>query len=246
MEYSLRNHAKFITMNGICVWHMGFSRKFNAMMELYQVHRNSLAIQAMSGICKKIDFASRIEKFVRVELLRFNYNSAELLLESMDDYMKGPQFFRQPNGESVIKEKSAKNEKLVPLSEFPDIQVDMKEIYRDVALSEKDLWLYRFSYNGLYLPDRMLKDEPAVIAYDWFYARGKQCLRKKLLAVNPFTSEGAMRVLDRKRAKMLKKRSKETFKKYRKNKDVLEKQYQEQAAYFKSLEFWKKYLEIDG
>ena len=52
VEYSLRNHAKFITMNSICVWHMGFTLKFNAAMELYQVHRNSLAIQAASGICQ--------------------------------------------------------------------------------------------------------------------------------------------------------------------------------------------------
>ena len=245
VEYSLRNHAKFITMNGICVWHMGFSRKFNAMMELYQVHRNSLAIQAMSGVCGKIDFARRIQKFVRVELLRFNYNSAELLLDSIDDYMKGPDFFEKPNGEAIVKQKAEKNEKLIPLSEFQNIKVNMKELYKDVLLSEKDLWLYRLSYNGLYLPEKMLKDETAVIAYDWFYARGKQCLRKQLLAVNPHTGEGAIRKLDKKRARSLKKRASKTFKKYQKNEKILVKQYLDKEKYFKTLEFWKKYLEID-
>lgn len=244
VEYSLRNHAKFITMNGICVWHMGFTQKFNAMMELYQVHRNSLMLQAISGVCDKLDFAHRMKMFTRVELLRFNYNSAELLLEAMDDYLKGPHFLDRPEGENIIREKGKKNEKLIPLSEFPDIQVDLKKIYRDVPLSALDLWMYRLSYNGLYLPDSLLKDEPGVIAYDWFYAKGKQALRKSLLAVNIHEKTGAMRVLDRKRAKEIKKRAKQTFKKYYETKEALQREYAENQKRFTSIEFWEEYLGI--
>ena len=46
VEFSIRNKAKFLTLNGISIWHVGFAGKFNAAMELYQVHRNSLIIQA--------------------------------------------------------------------------------------------------------------------------------------------------------------------------------------------------------
>lgn len=42
VEFSLRNKPGFIALNGICIWHVGFAGKFNAAMELYQVHRNSL------------------------------------------------------------------------------------------------------------------------------------------------------------------------------------------------------------
>ena len=45
-EFSFRNNAKFITMNGICVWHMGFTLKFNYFMEYYQVFRNFLIEEA--------------------------------------------------------------------------------------------------------------------------------------------------------------------------------------------------------
>lgn len=244
VEYSLRNHARFITMNGICVWHMGFTQKFNAMMELYQVHRNSLMLQAISGVCSKLDFANRMKGFTRVELLRFNYNSAELLLEAMDDYMKGPHFLDEPKGEDIIKEKGKKNEQLVPLSEFPDIPVDISDLYKDTSCGGKELWLYRLSYNGLYLPNFMLKKEPGVIAYDWFYAKGKQALRSKLLAVNPHTHQGAMRILNRKRGKQLKKRAKKTYKRYYKNKEQLEKEYAQNQKRFTSIEFWEKYLGI--
>ena len=51
VEFSLRNKPGFIALNGICIWHVGFAGKFNAAMELYQVHRNSFVIQAASGIC---------------------------------------------------------------------------------------------------------------------------------------------------------------------------------------------------
>lgn len=64
VEFSLRNHAKFITMNGICIWHMGFTYKFNASMELYQVHRNSLILQAVSEVCQNVDFMNRYDKIV--------------------------------------------------------------------------------------------------------------------------------------------------------------------------------------
>ncbi|MCM1202932.1 MAG: glycosyltransferase [Bacteroidales bacterium] len=244
VEYSLRNRAEFITMNGICVWHMGFTQKFNAMMELYQVHRNSLMLQAISGVCGGIDFAERMKGFTRTELLRFNYDSAELILDAMDDYMKGPHFLDEPKGEDIIKEKGKKNEKLVDLSEFPDVEVDLKHIYWDEPCSGKKLWMYRLSYNGLYLPDSMLDDKPVAIPYDWFYARGRQALKTHLLAVNPHTKQGNMRILDRKRAKKLKKRAKKTYKAYYANREGLEREYAAEMKRFTSIEFWEKYLGI--
>ena len=63
VEYSIANHAKFITLNGICIWHMGFTTKYNPAMELYQVHRNSLIIQATSDVTPEVDFIERITKF---------------------------------------------------------------------------------------------------------------------------------------------------------------------------------------
>lgn len=244
VEYSLRNHAKFITMNSICVWHMGFTLKFNAAMELYQVHRNSLAIQAASGICQNIDFAERMRKFTRVELLRFNYNSAELLMDAVDDYLKGPAFFEKPDGERILKEKGAKNEKFEPLSKFKNIPVDLDAVYGDGPRGRMEKLIYRLTFNGLFCPDFLLKKEPVVIAYDWFYAPHRQYLRKKLLAVNPHMQTGAIRTLDKKRGKALLKRYRKTFKEIEQRQKNIRKKYQDRRAYMTSYEFWKKYLGI--
>ncbi len=67
-------------------------------------------LQAASGVCQNAEITERICKLVRVNLLRFNYDGAELLLDAVEDYMKGYKFFMKNQGES-LKEKSQKNEK---------------------------------------------------------------------------------------------------------------------------------------
>ena len=245
VEYSLRNKAQFLTMNGICVWHMGFTQKFNAAMELYQVHRNSLMYQAFSQVCKECNFLNRIEYFVRVEIMRFRYESAELLIEAVEDYCKGPEFLRSPSGIEIIREKSKKNEQLKPLSEFSEVTVEKSTLYRDNAYSKVTQLLHRLTYNGHYLPKKMLTDEIAVIPYDWFLALGKQYRHTRLLAVNPHTMEGNLRIMDKKRGRKLCKRAKKVFRKCRKMDSKLQMQYANAAKEFTSVEFWEKYLGIE-
>lgn len=244
VEYSLRNSAKFITLNGICVWHMGFTLKFNAAMELYQVHRNSLILQATSDVCKNVDFIERMKKFIRVEMLRFNYSSAELLLDAIDDYLKGPDFIAEDKGETIMKEKGAKNEQLVSLDEFPNISVDISKVYVNPRRGILQKLIYGITYNGHYLPKRLLKDDTGIIAYDWFYSPSKQFLKKRVIAVNPYMLTGAIRELDKKRFKEIKKRRRKVLSNYKKNHQAVEKAYREKQAEFTSYDFWKKYLEI--
>ena len=244
VEYSLRNKAEFLTMNGICVWHMGFTQKFNAAMELYQVHRNSLMFQAISQVCMECNFLNRIEYFVRIEIMRFRYDSAELLLEAVEDFCKGPDFLRTASGADIMKEKFRKNEKLRPLSEFPQIPVDVKGLYKDAPYSKTARVLHRLTYNGHYLPKRMLTNQVAVIPYDWFLAIGKQYRHTRLLAVNPHTMEGNLRIMDRSKGRRLRKRAKKVFKMCRKKERVLRTQYRNVAEEFTSLKFWERYLGI--
>ncbi len=111
VEYSVKQHARFITLGGICIWHKGFANKYNAALELYLVHRNSLITQAMSGIYQDADFIERINGFFEKEIRRLSYQSCELLLDAVEDYLNGPEFMLTPQGEQIMKRQSAKNEK---------------------------------------------------------------------------------------------------------------------------------------
>lgn len=244
VEYSLRNKAKFITLNGICIWHMGFVMKYSAAMEMYQVHRNSLILQAFSGVCADIDFIGRITNSFKIEIRRFNYDSCELLLKSIDDFLKGPDFLRNPNGERIMKERSALNEKLTPLSDYPNIEVDFASVYKFEPLKFWQKVFYKATYNGHLCPKFLLNDEPGVIAHSWFYCPKKQYRRKTVLAVNRYENTGILRSISSKRFFELFRHYKSTMKNYKKNHKRIEEQYKKHRDEFTSYEFWMNYLGI--
>ncbi len=245
VEFSLRNQAKFITMNGICIWHLGFTYKFNAAMELYQVHRNSLILQAASSVCGRIDFMHRMTRLFRARMLSLDYHGAELILDAIEDYLKGPSFIMEDAGERIMKEKGQKNEKLVDLREFTDLDIDLNDVYFDPPRRFLNTWIYRLTYNGhRFFPPASLKKKPGIVAYDWFYSPEKNFRRQKLLAVNPHLRTGCMRVLNKEKYRELRKRSEKLFRAYRNQKTELEKQYRAARDEMTSAAFWKKYLGV--
>ncbi len=248
VEFSLANNAEFISLNGICIWHKGFTTKFNAALELYQVHRNSLIIQSTSGICKDINFIGRIDGFFWKELCRLAYNNCELLLDAIEEYCKGPAFLYEPDGERLMKEHFKKNEIMLPAEQaYPEIHIDYDSIYRmnDVPLTTTKARFYRYTCNGQTLPDVCLKNTVAVIAYDWFDDPAKQFLAKEILAVNPFDHTAYLRKRDKTRFKELVKRHNYIMNYYKQNKENIERRYAESAKTLKSEAFWRKYLKMD-
>ena len=247
VEFSLSRKAEFLTLNGICIWHRGFSTKFNAALELYMVHRNSLIIQAMSGICRDVDFIERIDGFFWKELARLAYNNCELLLDAVEEFCGGPGFLKKPDGENIMKYHAAKNEVMLPASSaYRDVEVDYSEIYKksEEPLTDKEMKLYKKTCNGQTLPDSALKDTVAVIAYDWFDDPAKQFMAKKILAVNAFDHTAYLRTRDKERFRELVARHKRVMAYYAKYKDEIERQYRESAKLLKSESFWREYLQI--
>ncbi len=98
-EFSLRNKAKIISMNGICLWHMGFYGKYSASMNIYQECRNLLIANASTGVLETEPLIDRVNKFYRVNILKHDYNAAQLALMAWEDFMKGPDYLAQFDGE---------------------------------------------------------------------------------------------------------------------------------------------------
>ena len=245
VEFSLRNKAQFITMNGICIWHVGFAGKFNAAMELYQVHRNSFIIQAASGICQDIDFMKRLKTLFWKEITRFAYNNAEQILDSIDDFLKGPKFLKNLNGEESIKAHGAKNDKLVPISEFPpEYNICKGDPYSYKRLNKFQKAVYVLTINGHLLPDFMLRRWPEVIAFDWFFVPGKNFRRRRLIAVNPNDNTACLREIDRRRCFELIKHYIRTMENYKIRHTATERAYSKAFKTMTTEKFWKEYLGI--
>lgn len=246
VEYSVKQHAQFITLNGICIWHKEFANKYNAALELYLVHRNSFITQAMSGICEDIDFMERIDAFFWKELKRLSYQSCELLLDAVEDYLNGPEFMMTPQGERIMKEQGAKNEKMHDIRDFRELNLDMGHvfdgIYDEAELRGFKKFWYNLTCNGHIGPNWLLKKEIGVIPYDWFEAPAKQYMKKELLAVNPVEKTAYLRVRSRKRYLELIKRRKKLMKRYKTQGKQIAEQYRKASETLKGEKFWKEYL----
>lgn len=247
-EYGQRCHPKFITMNGINVWHMDFDDRYNAFYERYCGVRNSLIIQATSGVCSNVDFFDTLfkKRFV-TEIKMFNYGSCELMLDAIADYLKGPEFIEIEQCEKLLKEKSAKYEKLVPLEELDIKGIELEQLW---TTEKPKSWigrLHRWTYNGqLAMPERFINKKPVAMRFN--ADRYPSVLinnRDTILVVNRLVTEGAFRKRDKKRFRDLMKRFRAMVREYEKTHEEVEARYAAASAYLKSDEFWAKYLELD-
>lgn len=243
VEFSLRNNARFLTLNGISIWHVGFAGKFNASMELYQVHRNSFVISAASGICSDISFINRIRTLFWQNITKFGYDNAEQLLDSVEDFLKGPDYLEKLNGEQSLREHSAKNEKLIPLKSIQGYNPS-QDPYSYQRLNIVQKAIYVLTINGHLLPNFILKKTPMAVAFDWFFVPGKNFMRKYLIAVNKNDETGCLRTISRKRCFKLVRRYRKVMKNYKKNHVAVEKQYRDKFPEMISEKFWKEYLGI--
>lgn len=245
-EYSSRCKAKFITMNGICIWHMGFTKKYNSVLDLYQQCRNFLIGRASSNVFQDTDPYNRIFKAFRVEMLKFNYDGAELVLRAFQDFLKGPEFLKANRGEEIIKRNSKLNEKLIPLNQVEgcDIQ-DVWSCFSDPPRKFLDKWLFRLTYNGQrFWPTALCKKDVAYISFDYAYQPQKMSMHNKLIAINPFDNTGNIRKLDKVRYRKLSGRFKQATAYYEKHKEEIEAAYRDAMPYLTSEKFWREYLEI--
>ena len=246
IEYSLRSKADIITMNGICIWHMGFVNKYNAAFDRYQQCRNLLIGKAAFELYEGIDMFDFWKRSFHVELMRFNYDAAELVLRALEDYMQGPTFLEVDKGEQIVKENVKKNEKLIPLKEIDIQEINFGDVYCDRPRKFIDKCIYHITKNGQrFWPTAWLRKEKMVVPFDHCFVTQKQTLRRELIAVNPHTKMGAVRKLNKKRFNEVYTRYKKDLRKYTTNKAKIEQEYRQKASYLVSEEFWMKYLELN-
>lgn len=249
-EFSLRNKVDVISMNGICIWHMGFYGKYSASMNLYQECRNLLIAQSTTGVIPHADLCGRIKKFYRDNILKHDYDAAELTLRALEDYMKGPEFIESADGEKIVKENGKLNQKMKPLKDFNDLKLDWNDLevlnpYWDIPRGFLKKWLYRITYNGhrLCLPC-MLGKQITTIPFDFGYVPGRMAMKKTYLAINPMLKTACLKPIDRARFKELQKRYHKDLKKYNREKKSIMEAYRTKREYLTSEAFWEKYLDL--
>lgn len=115
-----RGVMRFMTLNGICVWHDTFDLRWNQAVEVYLSNRNLLIQQAFTPDALN-DIGATVAYLRSLfdnEKHRFGYPAMELLCDAIDDYLRGPEYYEHPVGERLFRRAAAKAERLAPLTEL--------------------------------------------------------------------------------------------------------------------------------
>ncbi len=245
IEYGLRCRPRFLTMNGICVWHMGFVGKMNAAMDFYQVDRNLLIIRAVSGVLKNVRILRKLRMDFLRSILRFDYDSAQLVVRALEDYLKGPEFIKKDCGEQILKENSRLVHMMKPLETLGTFEAMVGSPYEKIELGRIERLIYKITCNGhLLFPEGRLRREMMSVPFNDVYIPGRAAFRTKLLAVNPAAGTGYLLVRDKKRFWRLVIRYCRAVRRYRRDNSRLMEEYAASKHELMSERFWREYLEI--
>ena len=263
VEYSLRVRPKLMTMNGICVWHAPFRQRYSAAVERYQMPRNVLIGQFTTGMAPLSDFIGDLKISFELELKKYNYTNAELILDAFEDFLKGPAFIMEPGAaERSYLAALGKAEKLLPLDEVKEqaraIGVDLDEIpamdfdHEDHEGDDHRSFADRLQDNMTVNGHRMTKgpyyEEGSVAiigAAGWLYPVDKLRKKEYIIAIDAPNKKGIIRTMDKARFKQVWDRYHRDMVEFRANKDRLRSEYEAARATMTSLPFWKHYLGID-
>ncbi len=250
VEYGMRAKPIYMTMNGICVWHDGFMGRSRASVDSYQYVRNFLIMIAMTDCSSQDLFMLRMERALRLQLRVMSYDAADLILDGIADYLKGPDYFASLNGEEVIKRNAKKNEKLVPLDELAEPYRNVsynKRLLGDQSRIKPLLKLMRtLPYDRHLLPDALLRDTPEAVFYSGLSILSPRTIgTKTLVAIDLEGNQGAVRHMDRERYRQIMDRWKALKSELKERGDEVRAAYKEALPYLTSTEFWEKYLGLD-
>ena len=257
VEFGMRNHPVYMTMNGIGVWHASFEGRFRPSVDAYQYQRNFLAMIALDDCASERMCVMRLERDIRLYLRCLYYNAADLLLDGLEDYLKGPEYLAQLDGAALMKKHGALNEKMVPVEELdqdvlhaagvtPQVLADASfEITRFRPPFENVLSL--LPYDKHYLPDGLLKKRPGYAVMNGLCTlAGTKTAARTLVVLDPTRKMGAIRTMDRARFRAIRAREKELLQRYRAQGAEVRRAWKAAKAHLSSRAFWTRYLGLDA
>ena len=151
IEYSLRTADEIMTINGLGVWHESFDSKYSGELEYY-VKRNELIVGALhSKHVLKINIG-KLFRSIGKQLIYQRYIVADFVLEGYRDFLKGPKFLLDLDGEKLHQSLRARTIKQYNKEELREqgFDVDKMSYYHAPVRSYAKKML---TLNGYLIPD---------------------------------------------------------------------------------------------
>lgn len=254
VEYSRRVNPLIMTLNGIVVWHEAFDARYAPAQERYQMPRNILIMRSMSPGKVTGDFLGHIKRQFFLELRKFNYTDAELILEGVEDYLKGPEWFTTPGMvEKRFMDALKHSEKLVPIEELretcAELGVDIDDINEAYLVEEPPLGFkesleLKLSDNGYKFKLHPSDGNPVDVidSFGFRYPKYRIFGKEVLICVDPKNALASIRTKDKEAYKQLVKRFEADMKTYHRERARLDAEYREAFKHVVTEDFWTEYL----
>ena len=251
VEYGLRSNPTYMTMNGICVWHESFEGRPRASVDCYQYVRNFLVMAACDGHVNTELFMARVWRNVLLRRRDLEYGAADLLLQGVEDYLRGPQWLMEADGSALMRENAKLNDKFVPLAEIdPKIlsEGNIREVtpQKHHGLTLADKLLKTIPYDKHLLPDALLKKAPGHLMVSGPALYSRDTLARETIVVLDITGEKAcVRRMDRARNAQIKQRVRELKQRWQLEHERVAADYRAAFPTMISQEFWRHYLGME-
>ena len=236
IDYSLKYADKIIHLNGICVWHEPFMSRRSNVMDIYITVRNFLVT---SIINQKwfIFFIFDVIKVFACQVFSYNYNGAYLVCCGLNDAISKKDIYEKDQVELLNRYKRY-NETEQPMA------VDLSEALKMTKPSWFRKILIIATYGGHILPGILFRKDSTAMAYGRL-AVLKCFTTRKVYIYNPRTGRSSIREFNRTKAFTSGFRFCFILLKLILCFRLIRKRLQKQERYYKTVEFWKKHLELD-
>lgn len=245
VEYGLRNMKNLVLMNGICVWHEPFENKYSSFL-YYYILRNRLIDNALHDMSlSKKAFRHLLQQQVYNEMRLYRYKNANLLMQGVEDFLRGVNWLMEQDGEALHKEIMQLGYKLQYTEDLKENVQFSFPIYEAACKAVPATKFYqriinKLTMNGLRLP---VKRQFNIVPTDG--VQQSAVYRTQTILNYDYTSrKGFVTERDPEAAKQCFRRLKALYHQLDKLYDAAVRDYAENGKKLMQLSFWEQYLEL--
>jgi GT2 family glycosyltransferase len=235
IDYSLKFADKVIHLNGICVWHEPFTSKVNNITDIYITVRNFLTTKIINHP-RILYILYDLVEFFATKIFSYNYSGAFLVCRGIQDAISNKGVFEQDQIELFKQLESYKEQE-------QDIPVDLGKATKRTSFN----WLQKafviVTYGGHVLPDFIFRKKNAAIIGHGL-AISKCFMSKKVLSYNPQTGKTIVRKINRVKALRFGFYFLFLLLKLALCYPLIRRQLVKTESYYRTMDFWKKHLEM--
>lgn len=246
VEFSLRKPMYLLYVNGICLWHEPFYTKASNFF-IYLHLRNMFILGSLhyQAALAKGPLIKQWVFFFLEAILSFDYKTAGAVADAVEDFLRGPEQFKDPAfGERILQEQRRNQETEHPLEEFPEVSrpVDLRALEHTNRLKGLRRLLAGITLNGNLLPPCLRKRKTGLLLSYAPIRLERIFLCEKILVINRFSGTAIVRTASFRQCMHALFRHAAVAFRYLRDRKKAQKAYQREYQYMTSSAFWREYL----